>query len=91
MILLSDGMHVQMDPSDIESATILAFQYMFDSADLKGKEAREAFGSFVQLLAASHPVDRYCTASTISASMTSSTTAEEIPPQACVSADMCTT
>lgn len=55
-------MLLQLDRVDVESATLLAFKYMGDSAELmQVSEARSAFAHFLQLLASSHLIDRCCT------------------------------
>lgn len=47
-----------MDLGDIESSTMLAFRYMADLGSLKGLEKRQALKDWIDLLAASHPIDR---------------------------------
>lgn len=50
-----------MDLNDIESSTILAFRYIADiGSGLEGLEKRQALKDWIDLLAASHPIDR-CT------------------------------
>ncbi len=52
---------LQADLNDIESSTILAFRYIADiGSGLEGLEKRQALKDWVDLLAASHPLDR-CT------------------------------
>ncbi|CAL8464340.1 g3875 [Coccomyxa elongata] len=47
------------DSSDIESSTILAFRYIADiGSGLDGLEKRQALKDWIDLLAASHPLDR---------------------------------
>ncbi|EIE18688.1 hypothetical protein COCSUDRAFT_49169 [Coccomyxa subellipsoidea C-169] len=47
------------DVSDLESSTILAFRYIADiGSGLEGLEKRQALKDWIDLLAASHPIDR---------------------------------
>ena len=44
---------------DLESSTILAFRYIADiGSGLEGLEKRQALKDWIDLLAASHPIDR---------------------------------
>ncbi len=59
----NDYLLVQADVSDLESSTILAFRYIADiGSGLEGLEKRQALKDWIDLLAASHPIDR-CTSS----------------------------
>ena len=52
----------QADLQDLEKATTLAFKYALETPELlKGRESRQAFKDFTDVVAIAHPVERYGT------------------------------
>jgi hypothetical protein len=53
-----------VDLNDVESSTILAWRHIVDlgEAALRGADKRQALRDWLDLLAASHPIDRCCSA-----------------------------
>lgn len=51
---------VQADMHDVQLATVGTFRHIFETDELlQGLERRQALKDWVDLLAASHPLDRY--------------------------------